>query len=145
MEGEKNLITVAYVSSATRMFTSDELAAILDVSRERNTRDDITGMLIYSDGNFIQVLEGPEARVRDTVERIRKDARHTQFTFLLDQPIGERIFAGWAMGFKNVGSVSAADGELYAALRAGRLQDVGFLRDPARTWHLLKSFANNMR
>lgn len=142
---EDDLITVAYVSSAMHRMTDDELAAILDVSRERNARDGITGLLLYSDGDFIQVLEGPEAPVRAAVARIRKDDRHTHFTILLDQPIGERVFAGWAMGFKNVGTVSAADGDLYTAFRAGRLQDVGFLRNPVRTWHLIKGFAETNR
>ena len=72
MPREDGLITVAYVSSATHLMTEDELAAILDVSRERNARDGITGLLLYSDGDFIQVLEGPEAPVRAAGERAQR-------------------------------------------------------------------------
>ena len=145
MEPETDLFTVAYVSSATHRLTDQELAAILDISRERNAHDGLTGLLLYHDGNFIQVLEGPEAPLRATVARIRKDPRHTLFTLLLDQPIGARAFAGWAMGYRHVESISPADGDLYVAFQAGRLQDVGFLRNPVRIWHLLKAFAESMR
>jgi hypothetical protein len=145
MNPEDDLITVAYVSSATHELTTDELGEILKVSRERNERDGLTGLLLYHDGNFIQVLEGPEGPVRAAVSRIQRDLRHNQFTVLLDQPIGVRAFAGWAMGFRHVHSISPEDGELYAAFRAGRLQDVGFLHNPVRTWHLIKTFAESMR
>ncbi len=145
MTVETGLITVAYVSSATHEYTQAELAEILAVSRERNAQDNITGLLLYHDGNIIQVLEGPEAAVRAAFARIFKDPRHHQVTVLLDQPIGERAFAGWAMGFRHVESISPEDGELYAAFQAGRLQDVGFLRNPVRTWHLLKRFSESLR
>ncbi len=144
MAPEPGLITVAYVSSATHELSREELSQILAISRERNAPDGITGLLLYCDGNFIQVLEGPEAAIRATVDRIRRDPRHHQFTLLLDQPIGERAFAGWAMGFRHVEEISPEDGELYAAFQAGRLQDVGFLRNPVRTWHLLKRFAESL-
>lgn len=145
MDPEDDLITIAYVSSATHELTPDELGEILKVSRERNARDGLTGLLLYHDGNFIQVLEGPEAPVRAAVSRIQRDPRHNQFTVLLDQPIGVRAFAGWSMGFRHVDSISPEDGELYAAFQAGRLQDVGFLRNPVRTWHLIKTFSESMR
>ena len=145
MPVEVDLITVAYVSSATHEYTQAELAEILAVSRERNARDGITGLLLYHAGNIIQVLEGPEAAVRATIARIQRDPRHHQITILLDQPIGERAFAGWAMGYRHVETISPEDGELYAAFRAGRLQDVGFLRNPVRTWHVLKRFSESLR
>ncbi len=145
MAPEAGLITVAYVSTAAHVLSVEELADILAISRERNVRDGITGLLLYHDGSILQVLEGPEPEVRATMARIQQDARHYQITILLDQPIGERAFAGWAMGFKHIEALSSEDAELLTAFRSGRLQDVGFLRNPARAWHVFKRFADAMR
>ena len=47
-----------YLSSATEMFTKEKLLALLEQSRPNNARLGITGILLYSNGNFMQTLEG---------------------------------------------------------------------------------------
>ena len=51
---------IVYLSSASKLFTEDELKEIVDISVKNNTRLGITGMMLYNEGNFIQVLEGEE-------------------------------------------------------------------------------------
>jgi hypothetical protein len=58
------------VSSATRRLSVAELADILRVSRADNQRDEITGMLLYKDGNIMQVLEGAEEKVSALIEKL---------------------------------------------------------------------------
>ncbi len=58
------MLSLIYVSSSTRAFSDADLVALLEQSQEKNARLDITGMLLYKDGNFMQVLEGPDDAVR---------------------------------------------------------------------------------
>ena len=59
------MLRIFYISAATRFATARELDGILAVSRERNTADKITGLLLYHDGSFAQILEGPDEAVRN--------------------------------------------------------------------------------
>ena len=47
-----------YVSSAIKLMHDDELLLLLEKARENNSRLGITGMLLYKEGNFMQMLEG---------------------------------------------------------------------------------------
>jgi hypothetical protein len=100
--GQGPLFQIVYVSSAVRPFSTDELIKLLDKARPRNLAAGVTGMLLYHDGNFIQLLEGPEESVRKTHERIRKDPRHTGLITLVHKQAQERYFSDWSMGFKKV-------------------------------------------
>jgi hypothetical protein len=49
-----------YASSAQRPLEAPELENIANVARSNNARQGISGMLLYKDGHFIQLLEGAE-------------------------------------------------------------------------------------
>lgn len=93
------LLRLVYVSSATELFTDDALTALLEQSRERNARDGITGMLLYQEGNFLQLIEGPETAVRALHARILKDRRHHKLITVLEESVTDRECAQWSMGF----------------------------------------------
>lgn len=93
------LLSIVYSSSATRPFASDDLVALLAVSRENNAAADVTGMLLYHDSRFLQVLEGPEAAVRERMAVIADDTRHTGVRVMLEETLGERQFPDWTVGF----------------------------------------------
>ncbi len=126
------LIHLVYASVATRPFSSEQLEALLEQSRAANARAGLTGMLLYADGSFFQVLEG-EAPVVDTVAaKIQKDPRHTNMIVIIREPIARRSFGEWSMGFSRVSSSEIADlvgwndffdhGSCLARLNAGRAQ-----------------------
>lgn len=96
------LITLVYVSSAVRLMTATELIELLRGSRERNQQKQITGLLLYRDGNFMQALEGEETAVDGLHEHIHRDPRHRGLITLIRQPISERVFGEWSMGFRNL-------------------------------------------
>jgi hypothetical protein len=58
----------------------------------------VTGVLCFSEGIFLQVLEGGRGPVNRLYHRIAADPRHTELELLLYEDIGERRFAGWSMG-----------------------------------------------
>jgi hypothetical protein len=74
-----------------------EIAGILAVSRANNARDGITGALLYSDGSFAQVLEGPLDVVQRAFERIQRDQRHGSVVVLEARPTEARMFGMWDM------------------------------------------------
>ena len=77
-----------------------ELTALLEQSRDRNLRQNVTGMLIYCDGNFFQVLEGEEKDVKEIYRSITCDSRNNGNIVLIESQISRRNFPEWSMGFK---------------------------------------------
>jgi hypothetical protein len=78
------------------------LADILESAVRHNQRNEVSGMLLYADGNFLQVIEGEPQAVQETFERIRKDPRHRNVTVLLEEPLSEQHFSQWSMGYKQL-------------------------------------------
>jgi len=96
------MFQIVYLSSATQMFAKPSLVALLEQSRVKNARLGITGLLLYSNGNFMQALEGEEAVVRSLLQTISLDQRHDGLLDLIHEPIAERSFPDWSMGFRDV-------------------------------------------
>lgn len=98
-----DLYHLVYLSKATDQFSEDEdLRDILQTSRTNNQQRDISGMLLYSDGGFIQALEGPKSAVMDLYETIEEDPRHAHTVMLASGTLDERNFPEWKMGFESI-------------------------------------------
>jgi hypothetical protein len=135
-----SLITLVYVSASHHLMSDDELKAILEVSRRNNARDNITGMLLYRDGYFIQALEGEEEAVNATYAKIVRDPRHFNCIVVYRNAISQRSFASWAMGFNHISQVDPDAPEevrdfLDHPLEPSRLTD-----KPTIAVHLLENF-----
>lgn len=78
---------------------TEELQNILAASRANNARAGITGALLYSAGNFAQVLEGPLASIEQTFELIQRDPRHSEVVVIQSGPAETRDFPEWSMAF----------------------------------------------
>ena len=96
---QSTLFRLMYVSSGVRLFSDKELGELLAVARRNNAQLGISGMLLYLDGNFLQVLEGNESDVRRLLATIDKDVRHRGLIVLISQSIETRAFPDWSMGF----------------------------------------------
>jgi hypothetical protein len=96
------LIQCIYASAASRDFETEALAELLQVARENNARLGLTGMLLYAEGSFFQVLEGQAEVVDAMYAKIEGDKRHAQVTQIIREPIPRRYFDAWTMGFYNV-------------------------------------------
>jgi hypothetical protein len=83
----------------SRPFGFDEgiLSGILMDARSANTRDGITGALICRADVYLQWLEGPEDKVRSTLDRIARDDRHLEVKVHVAENVSERVFGNWAM------------------------------------------------
>jgi hypothetical protein len=99
---EPALHRVIYVSSSRIPFSDQDLVELLTIAQRNNHRVGISGMLLYNDGNWLQVLEGSREAVRSMFMRIRVDNRHQDVIQVLDEPIDSRLFDQWSMGFRNL-------------------------------------------
>ena len=97
------MFRILYLSTANQPFSPGDLSELLQKARARNDAAHITGMLVYSDGDFLQALEGEPENVIEVYGRISVDPRHRDIS-LLQRGIGygDRLFPNWAMGFKRV-------------------------------------------
>ncbi|QKG57691.1 BLUF domain-containing protein [Hymenobacter sp. BRD128] len=101
-----NLHYLVYQSYATVPFGDLQLAKLLTQSRAFNASNGLTGLLLYSHGNIVQVLEGSKANVHAVFSRIVQDPRHTHIIKLADGAAPHRLFTQWSMGFR---AMSPAD------------------------------------
>lgn len=132
------LMHLIYSSAASRPFDRDELLEMLERARSVNATLDVTGMLLYVNGSFLQILEGPPIQVEELFEKIALDKRHTNIVTIISEPIARRDFEDWSMGFAEVTEedLKSIDG----------LEDffgTDYLLtslDPGRTKKLLKAF-----
>lgn len=90
---------IIYVSSSIGLPEPDELDRLLRVSRTRNGRDGISGLLLYHEGSFMQLIEGGEKAVGALFSRIMDDPSHHNIVRLHDGPVAGRLFPTWSMGF----------------------------------------------
>lgn len=85
----------------SKLATDDSvLNSIHSHAVRNNTARTMTGMLLFAQGRFLQVLEGERKDVQHTFEKIKEDQRHDHVTLIADRPIVERSFSHWNMGFK---------------------------------------------
>jgi Sensors of blue-light using FAD len=102
------LVRLMYASRALPAVDQEELVAILRQSKTNNPKAGITGVLCYSEGIFIQVLEGGRMAINKLYNRIVADTRHTEVVLLNYDEIAERHFAGWSMGQVNMSRLNPA-------------------------------------
>lgn len=98
------MYSLVYVSSATAPFSKSELVELLAECHENNTKTGLTGILLYKDGNFMQVLEGEKDIVTSVLARIERDPRHKGIITLYDEDISERQYPDWTMAFRDLNS-----------------------------------------
>lgn len=96
------LVRLMYVSRAADSVNQNELVAILKKSKANNVGVGVTGVLCFSAGIFLQVIEGGRSAVSALYNRIANDPRHHDVVLLSYEEVNERSFAGWSMGRANL-------------------------------------------
>ena len=83
---------ILYVSRAS---AGTELPDVFAIAREaglRNAQEGISAGLVFVDGWFVQVLEGPVPALCATYARILRDPRHVEITFRAREKALCRLF-----------------------------------------------------
>jgi hypothetical protein len=140
----EQLAAAVYVRSAVRPLTEDEILDILLIARQNNERLGVTGMLLYRDGNFLQVLEGPASVVDSLIQRIRRDPRHAGVIVVSRKNIEERQFQEWSMAFRNM-SKDVTSQEGYSPFLESDFDDDETGEQSQLVFRLLRRFKQDMR
>ncbi len=99
-----NLYTILYVSRSIMWLDRFQLNVLLESSRKNNLKKNITGMLLYLDQHFMQLLEGNKQDLLDLLNVIGNDTRHYNLRVLFQKSIKHRCFSDWSMAYKSLSS-----------------------------------------
>jgi hypothetical protein len=134
------IVSLTYMSTASTPFDSKQMAALLQQSRENNERNGLTGMLLFKNGRFMQVLEGAEKDVRDRYAVIAADPRHTDLKTLVDESIERRRFPQWTMGVPDPVGADLREAPGYDSFFAAPSRRFDIQEDSSRAQLLLEWF-----
>lgn len=95
---------ISYVSTASEKLTDIEIEKVLDFSKNWNNDHNITGILLFSEGNFFQVLEDEKTILQDLFERISDDSRHFNVIRIFGKEIDDANFEGYSANFISIDS-----------------------------------------
>lgn len=90
---------VIYSSQAASPMSMAELEDILVDAREGNRRRGVTGALVYVDGVFLQILEGPRDVVQALMASIARDTRHAAIHVFHEAETERPMFGSWKMAY----------------------------------------------
>ncbi|HCA89754.1 MAG: hypothetical protein CMF38_02730 [Legionellaceae bacterium] len=107
-----HLYHLLYQSKACVPFDSKALTLLAKHARFQNFITQVSGLLIYSDHHFFQILEGSLTDIEAVYDRILADSRHTNIQLLDKKPIDERAFWRWNMGL----TIIDKDSDVHAQL-----------------------------
>jgi len=138
------MISLTYVSFATQPFSARELLDLLTVARENNSKLAVTGLLLYRDRSFMQVLEGRSPTVHMLFRRIARDPRHNEVKSILQESIQERVFPDWSMGFQDLKSADARGAPGFNEFLDTPLTSEAFADDAGRVRQLLGLFKRRL-
>jgi hypothetical protein len=81
---------------------------LLHEARGFNDIDDITGFLMYDDGHFLKIVEGPPTEIANLIQRLKRDSRHEQIEIHEDVQTQTRLFSAWSIDFGDLSDPALA-------------------------------------
>lgn len=105
-----------YASRGTYTLQADDLIRLLLSARAHNRRARVTGVLVYRNGAFMQLLEGGEQALSGLYARIADDPRHCDIEMMLSRAVDTPLMHGWSMGYAEAPTAEGRDA--FAGLRS---------------------------
>lgn len=99
MPKPKDLVELSYLSEAVSDMSFLGLMRLLESARAFNQTNGITGILLYDNQQFGQIIEGERASVMKAWKRIQEDKRHHRIELLEIREISERSYPEWLLRF----------------------------------------------
>jgi hypothetical protein len=119
-----------------------DIGKILESCVRHNQENEITGMLLYASGHFLQAIEGEAEIVKKTFSRICTDPRHYDVKVLIVEPIAKRHFSQWSMGYQHLSEDYLRDFPEYAHFFQFRANDEAIHAKPGVAVELLRLFSH---
>lgn len=101
MTNKEPLVELVYTSHSISDLNDEDVSEILRGAHEKNKELGITGVLVYYNGEFMQLIEGTTTAINLLFQSISHDARHYNIKLVSYLEISERHFDNWEMGFVN--------------------------------------------
>ncbi|BBB31137.1 BLUF domain-containing protein [Neptunomonas japonica] len=101
-DNKEDLVHCVYTSAQTIEFSQDDIVALLEKARIKNSALGVTGMLLCDSGSFFQILEGTPEAVMSLLTVIQRDKRHDRVVKVIYESIEVRDFSEWTMGYSGV-------------------------------------------
>lgn len=105
---------ISYVSLARKTPKESDLQKMLVEARNQNKANKITGSLLYRDGTYVQVFEGPRTATEKLYQKIQTDDRHHQVVTLFRRPTRKRYFKDWTMAYRTLTPGELKEAQDYA-------------------------------
>ncbi|MGB5506871.1 MAG: BLUF domain-containing protein [Sulfurovum sp.] len=118
--------SLIYVSKAEENVDYTEILNILTHSWKYNHNSYISGMLVYDDRHFIQIIQGPIATIDKLFARISHDPRHTDIKLIGEELLHDRNCSGWGIGFYDNQEVANVFYESFHVGHGEALYDVNY-------------------
>ncbi|MEL7130699.1 MAG: BLUF domain-containing protein [Pseudomonadota bacterium] len=135
-----------YTSTATDLLHANALDQILGSSRTNNNLTHITGLLIYHEGCFLQVLEGEVHDLARCFRRIKRDPRHTNCIRLVDEVALDRLFDNWRMAYWDFEDLGHHQKKQFVDIRQlTKASETDSLEDDPATNAILRAFLSSFR
>uniref|UniRef100_B1XTH8 BLUF domain protein n=1 Tax=Polynucleobacter necessarius subsp. necessarius (strain STIR1) TaxID=452638 RepID=B1XTH8_POLNS len=99
MSKSKDLVELSYLSEAVLDMSFLGLMRLLESARAFNKNNGITGILLYDNQQFEQIIEGERASVMKAWKRIQEDKRHHRVELLEICEIPECNYPEWLLRF----------------------------------------------
>ena len=122
------LSQLVYVSNRKANCTTEEIEKILASCKQNNPPLNITGVLLYSEVKFIQLVEGDAKVIMGLYDKIKKDPRHSNVMMISYNTIKEKSFPSWHMGTRDISKtdvqfktdISAEDKKVFTNILGGK-------------------------
>lgn len=137
------MIHLFYICASAGTPSEEDLIALLEQSRARNRTLNITGMLLFAEDTYLQVLEGEKADVHKVFDSIKSDPRAKRIITLVEQNVSRREFPNWSMGFENLSNKKHTQLSGFSEIFEGKVDPRFASRKASIAVDLLLSFAEN--
>ena len=99
MPKPKDLVELSYLSEAVSDMSFLGLMRLLESARAFNQKNGISGILLYDNQQFAQIIEGERTSVMKAWKRIQEDKRHHRVELLEIKEISEKSYPDWLLRF----------------------------------------------
>ena len=135
-----------YRSQASIPFSEEDLLTLLEKCRKNNSERDVTGILLYGNGYFLQLLEGTMDAVCDLYyNHIAHDPRHQNISLLHQMPVAARLYPDWSMAFRALHPEKNAQIIGFTPPQQNNIDSGRDLLAPLRLLEMVEGFAFELR
>lgn len=99
MHGEHIIVRLTYISRYNNHNPNGEVSRILAQAQENNTRNGITGALMFNHNYFLQSIEGARPLINDLLRKLIKDDRHFSVQVIECSEVEQRRWDKWSMKY----------------------------------------------